>query len=80
LPITSQLVRIKNTKPQVKLTAAERKTNVKDCFEWLGGNLNNKNIILIDDVTTTGSTLNECAKALKNAGAGEVWGLAVANG
>jgi ComF family protein len=80
LPLLTDLVRIKNTKPQVKLNAEARKTNVKDCFAWAGNNLQGKNIFLIDDVTTTGSTLNECAKALKSAGADEIWGLVVANG
>lgn len=80
LPITTDLVRIKNTKPQVKLNAAERKTNLKNCFTWTGNNLNGKNILIIDDVSTTGSTLNECAHALKPAGAGQIWGLVVANG
>ncbi len=74
------LIRIKHKKAQAKLNEIERLHNIKGCFSWIGGNLNKKNIILIDDVVTTGATLNECAKVLKANGAGEVWGLVVAKG
>jgi len=74
------LIRTKHKKAQAKLNEIERLKNIKDCFVWQGGNLNKRNIILIDDVVTTGATLNECAKVLKAAGAGEVWGLVVAKG
>ncbi|MDO8667772.1 MAG: double zinc ribbon domain-containing protein [bacterium] len=74
------LIRVKHKKAQAKLDEAHRLENIKDCFAWQGGNLNNRNIILIDDVVTTGATLNECAKILKANGAGEVWGLVVAKG
>jgi len=72
--------RIIHTKSQAKLNEQDRKDNLKNCFAWQGDNLQNKNIILIDDVCTTGHTLEECAKVLKQAGAGEVWGLVVAKG
>src|SRR3989339_894397 len=42
--------------------------------------LKRENILLIDDVVTTGSTLNECARELKKHGAGKIWGLVVAKG
>ena len=77
---TNNLKRIKNTKPQAKLNEIKRRNNLLNCFEWSGNNLDGRNIILVDDVATTGSTLDECAKVLKQAGAGEVWGLVVANG
>jgi len=80
LLLSSQLIRVKHKKPQAKLSEADRKTNIGGCFSWQGETLQNKNIILIDDVTTTGSTLEECAKILKKAGANEVWGLVVAKG
>jgi len=74
------LIRIKHKKPQAKLNEIHRLENIKGCFSWQGENLNKKNIILVDDVVTTGATLNECAKILKANGAGEVWGLVVAKG
>lgn len=74
------LIRIKHKKPQAKLSEIERKKNIQNCFAWQGDKLTGQPIILIDDVTTTGSTLNECAKVLKQNHAGEVWGLVVAKG
>jgi ComF family protein len=74
------LIRIKHKTAQAKLDEIHRLENIKGCFSWQGGNLNKKNIILIDDVVTTGATLNECAKVLKASGAGEVFGLVVAKG
>jgi len=77
---STNLKRIKYKKPQMRLKKSQRKKNIKNCYIWEGDDLNEKNILLIDDVTTTGSTLNECAKILKENGANEVWGLVVANG
>lgn len=74
------LIRIKHRKPQTKLNKQDRKNNIKNCFAWRLGGLSGKKIILVDDVATTGSTLNECARVLKKNGAGEIWGLVAANG
>lgn len=75
-----KLIRMKYKKPQVKLSEAERKSNVIGCFGWRGEGLAGRDIVLIDDIVTTGATLNECAKVLKQNGAGKVWGLVVAKG
>ncbi|MFH1254928.1 MAG: ComF family protein [bacterium] len=77
---SENLVRVKHGKPQAKLDEIHRMENIKQCFSWRGANLNKKNIILVDDVVTTGATLNECAKVLKAGGAGEIWGLVAAKG
>ncbi|HEX2911201.1 MAG TPA: ComF family protein [Chloroflexia bacterium] len=69
------LERVKSTQTQVKLSGQQRSRNVKDAFQWTGENLSGKQVLLFDDVCTTGSTLNECARALKVAGAGEVWAV-----
>jgi len=76
---TKILIRKKFTYPQVKLKAAKRKINVKGAF-CLANKLEilNKSVILIDDVYTTGSTMNEAAKVLLKAGAKEVNGLVIA--
>lgn len=73
------LVRIKRTEPQIKLSAAERRLNVKGAFtvkrtETVVG----KRILLLDDVMTTGSTMDECAKELKKAGASTVIATTIA--
>jgi len=58
-----------NNRPQVGLNAESRKQNIKGIFEINNYyNLKNKKILLVDDVITTGSTLNECAKLLKEKG------------
>ena len=75
----SNLVKTRNTPPQTGLTRKERMQNLKDAFAIKPSfNLVNKKILLIDDVITTGATLDTCAKELQNAGAGEIHGLAIA--
>lgn len=74
------LVRTKHTKAQAKLKKEDRLKNIIGSFAWQGSSLNKRKIILLDDVATSGATLNEAAKVLKEAGAGEVWGLVVARG
>ncbi|MBU2567416.1 MAG: ComF family protein [Elusimicrobia bacterium] len=67
------------TRPQAKLTRQERFKNTDGAFEIKSGRQTaGKNILLIDDVSTTGETINQCAMALKNKGAGNVYGLVVA--
>ena len=80
LAISYNLIRVKHRTPQAKLGAEKRRENIRGCFSWQGKNLKNAKIILLDDVSTTGSTLEECAKILKQAGAKEVWGLVIARG
>ena len=75
----SSLTRIVYRQPQVKLKGEKRRENVKGNF-YLNGNVAGKNIILVDDVVTTGSTLNECARVLKEGGALTVFGLTAARG
>lgn len=75
------LKRIRNTKPQIKLLAAERKQNIKNAFALAltkNDELITNNFLLIDDVWTTGSTLKECCYVLKRAGAKSVWALTIA--
>lgn len=80
LTISHDLIRIKHRPPQAKLDAENRKENIRGCFSWQGKMPEDARIILIDDVATTCSTLEECAKILKQAGAEEVWGLVIARG
>jgi ComF family protein len=74
------LFRIRNTKDQTKLSEEERKRNVAGAFEVrdTGRILAGKKVILVDDVITTGATLNECAKVLKQAGVKEILAVTIA--
>ena len=73
------LVRVRNTKPQFELKRPDRFANVKDAFEIANGEIvKGKNIVLVDDILTTGATASECAKVLKSAGAGKVSVLTLA--
>lgn len=75
------LTKVKDTMPQVRLGAKERKNNPKKAFEVRNKELiQGKNILLIDDVFTTGATVRECSKVLKKAGAKEIYVIALAHG
>lgn len=64
------LIRTKNTLPQSKVSFEDRAKNVEGVFKVLKPErLRDKNILLIDDIYTTGNTINCCGKALKDAGA-----------
>ena len=72
---TQALFRNKETKSQVGLSREERSANVSGAFTVDNSNIIGKNIVLIDDVTTTGSTLEACARELKNKGANTIVGI-----
>ena len=73
------LRRTRQTQPQTGLKKDERRKNVKKAFDLIGKpDIAEKTVILIDDVATTGSTLNECAGVLKKAGAEKVFCLVIA--
>ncbi len=79
LPVRPGIVRrVRNTLPQVSIeNYEERRSNIEGSFACPTG-LSGESVLLIDDVVTTGSTMSACAAALKEAGAGSVWGLAFA--
>lgn len=76
------LERVRATKPMFGLKKKERRENVEGAFkimhECTNAQIRGMRIILVDDVWTTGATMRECAKVLKYAGAGEVWGVSLA--
>jgi competence protein ComFC len=72
------LVRKCWTEPQTRLNREERLKNVRDAFQVLDiGKVKDLSVLIIDDVYTTGTTLNECAKTLKSVGASAVHALTV---
>jgi ComF family protein len=75
----NNLVRTRLCKPQITLPRDKRLEEVKDSFKIRKSYLlKNKSILLVDDVFTTGATVNECSKTLKEAGAGPVEVLTLA--
>lgn len=75
------LQKTKSTEDQARLKESKRKGNLKGAFVCLKPELiSGKRILLVDDVYTTGTTMAECAKVLKEAGAKEVIGLVIARG
>ena len=73
------LIKIKSTKPQVNFSGKNRLKNIKDAFSVkYPENIKNKRVVLIDDVQTTGATLQECAKVLLQSGAKSVDFLTIA--
>ena len=75
----TNLVRIAATDPQTTLTRQARLRNLRKAFEIRRPqDLAEKRILLVDDVFTTGTTLNECAKTLQKAGTGPVFALTLA--
>lgn len=76
LSLERLLLRVRSTPPQVGLGAAARATNLRDAFAVAGGSP--ERVLLVDDVTTTGATMEAAAEALRRAGAGVVYALALA--
>jgi ComF family protein len=79
--ITNCLIKTRETFPQVELSEKERAENPKGAYivkdkEKIRG----KRVLLIDDVYTTGSTMEECSRILREAGTKEVWGVVIARG
>ena len=75
------IVRQRSTKTQTGLSARKRRNNVKGAFwvnksEWVEG----RRLLLVDDVMTTGATVGECSRVLKEAGVAGVWVVTVARG
>ena len=73
------LERIKEGPSQTRLGEAERRANVRDAFK-VRADLNPEGLrlLLVDDVMTTGATLDACARTLKRSGAAKVFGMTIA--
>jgi competence protein ComFC len=80
LPLVKEILkRKKNTKDQTYLNAQQRAENVRDAFVVIQPEkVKDKKVILVDDVITTGATLNECARMLEKAGAKRIFAVTLA--
>ncbi|NOR14762.1 MAG: hypothetical protein GQ544_03560 [Candidatus Aminicenantes bacterium] len=77
--LKGSLVKKKNVSPQTFLAGPERRANVSGAFQVVHSDkVVGKSLLLVDDVFTTGATLTECCRVLKNAGAKEVRALTIA--
>jgi ComF family protein len=70
--LAGSLRRHRNTKAQSGLSRKQRHKNMRNAFYWHGGKPAARHVALIDDVMTTGTTVSECARVLKKAGACQV--------
>lgn len=77
---TKVIVRQKKTLPQKKLNAIERQNNLKKAFKIIKNELKLNTIIIVDDIYTTGSTIDSIARVLKDAGVHEIYYMALAIG
>jgi len=81
VPVSDCIKKIKNTKEQKTLTKEERVKSIKGAFKVSRiKDIKNKNVILIDDVMTTGATINECKDVLKKSGVNKITVLTIAKG
>ncbi len=81
IPVLEDLVlRTKATVPQKELKEKERQNNLKNAFKMARNDVKLKTIIVVDDIYTTGATMDEMAMCLKNAGAKKVYGISLAIG
>jgi ComF family protein len=81
IPVDRHAVsRIRNTKPQVGKRRSQRLTNLSGAFFAEADRCTGKTFLLVDDVSTTGTTLSECSKALLSAGAEKVYAVTLAAG
>ncbi len=74
------LVRVINTKPQKEMNKADRKKNLENAFKIATNVVEYKKVILVDDIYTTGSTIDECTLALKAAGVEQVYFVSLSIG
>lgn len=77
---SKSLIRSRNTKPQKELTDKERNNNIENAFQISSNSIEYNKVILVDDIYTTGTTINECAKVLKHSGVEAVYFVSVCIG
>ncbi len=79
VPLNTDLKKERSTSSQVGLSASERHNNLTNAFKYYKTQQVTPNVLLVDDVWTTGSTLTECATVLKEQGVLQIWAVTIAN-
>jgi ComF family protein len=74
----NSLIRVKETESQTHLSAEDRLINMEDAFYGNPAKLKGRKVLLVDDIVTTGATMNSCAKAMLEAGAEQIYGISIA--
>ena len=81
IPYIDALKRVNNTEKQSNLSKYNRQNNLKNAFiiknKKVASFIKDKNILIIDDIFTTGATINECSKVLKSSGANKIYALTI---
>lgn len=81
IPVDNEILeRNRNTVPQKELNFEERRNNLKNAFKISRNGIEYNKILMVDDIYTTGSTIDACATALKNAGVREVYFISLSIG
>lgn len=81
IPMDSKILdRIRDTTPQKELNEQDRKNNIKNAFQIRKNGLEYSKIVLVDDIYTTGTTIDECAKVFLQAGINQVYFIAACIG
>jgi competence protein ComFC len=78
LPMWYALKKASKTKPQSSLSASTRRMNLQNVFKFRHSKHYAKSVLLVDDVITTGSTLNECARVLRKNGVKRIYAVTIA--
>lgn len=79
-PLYNSLVKVRDTSPQVGLRAKERRKNLKNAFRVTDKvSIRGKDLILVDDVFTTGATIRECSRLLREEGSGKIYAVLLAH-
>ncbi len=81
IPVDAKnLVRVRDTSPQKQMDVKGRNSNLKNAFAWRGKKGICGNILLVDDIYTTGNTIDAAARVLKSSGAGKIYFLTISIG
>ena len=81
IPVSAKsVVRMKNTRPQKELNDKERKKNLHDAFGVIKTFQTTRNVLIVDDIYTTGNTINSMARSLKEKGVEKVYFLTISIG